>query len=136
MVSGTTKDRRRYYIVKANRLPRFEEEINVDLPAFYAYPQGKRSKTQMVVRQGTYLQSLQQEVIREDGEVLSTSETVWGCSLLVRPPGPLQQGYQPYSSGHPQGDARSFLRYVSWPFLGPLTLSGVNLHCALVDYSC
>ena len=64
----------------------------------------------MVVRQGTYLQSLQQEVIREDGEVLPTSETVWGCSLLVRPPGPLKQGYRPYSSGHPQGHARSFLR--------------------------
>ena len=35
VVSGTTKDRRKYYIVKANRLPRFEEEINLDLPAYF-----------------------------------------------------------------------------------------------------
>ena len=37
MVSGTTKDRRRYYTVKANRLPRFEEEINVGLPAYFMH---------------------------------------------------------------------------------------------------
>ena len=37
VVSGTTKDRRKYYIVKANRLPRFEEEINVDLPAYFMH---------------------------------------------------------------------------------------------------
>ena len=35
VVSGTTKVRRKYYIVKANKLPRFEEEINVDLPAYF-----------------------------------------------------------------------------------------------------
>ena len=37
VVSGTTKDRRRYYIVKANSLPRFEEEINVDLPSYFMH---------------------------------------------------------------------------------------------------
>ena len=37
VVSGTTKVRRKYYIVKANRLPRFEEEINVDLPAYFMH---------------------------------------------------------------------------------------------------
>ena len=37
VISGTTKDRRKYYIVKANRLPSFEEEINVDLPAYFMH---------------------------------------------------------------------------------------------------
>ena len=35
--SGTTADKRRYYIIKANRLPRSEEEINVDLPAYFMH---------------------------------------------------------------------------------------------------
>ena len=34
MVSGTTGDKRKY-VVKANRLPRSEEELNVDLPAYF-----------------------------------------------------------------------------------------------------
>ena len=37
VVSGTIKDKRKYYIVKANRLPRLEEEINVDLPAYFMH---------------------------------------------------------------------------------------------------
>ena len=37
VVSSITRDKRKYYIVKANRLPRFEKELNVDLPAYFMH---------------------------------------------------------------------------------------------------
>ena len=57
-VSGTTGDKRRYYIVKASRLPRSEEELNVDLPAYFMHiykedgprPDGYSSKDQPLKR--------------------------------------------------------------------------------------
>ena len=37
VVTGTSTDKKKYYVIKANRLPRSEDEINVDLPAYFIH---------------------------------------------------------------------------------------------------
>ena len=134
VVSGITRDKRKYYIVKANRLPRFEEELNVDLPAYFMHIHKEEDPRPrwLFVKGPTskaYNKIPYEKMERFYKQARPCGDAVCWIDLLDRS----SQGSDPTAPAIQKvtPDAAT-----SRPFSGPLAcLSGVNLHCALVDYS-